>query len=382
MTDKRVYLDYNATTPVHEAVLAAMRPYWRDCFANPSSGHSDALRAREAVNRARAQVAAAVGAKPSQVVFTSSGTESNNALIKGVAKMSMRDSVAVAATEHPCVLCAARSLRDSFKVNFLAVDENGLVEKEEVEEALAERCALLSVMAANNETGVRQDIPALAAKARAAGTIMHTDATQALGKIPVSFDEWGVDAMTLSAHKCYGPKGVAALIVREEVAWAPLLEGGGHERGHRSGTENVPGIVGFGVACEQIGDFTPATAAIEKMRDNLEAELTAAGATIFAQQAPRLPNTCYFGFDAIDGDAMVSMLDQSGFSVAAGAACSSMKDEPSHVLLAMGVDIAKARTAVRVSLGAPTTEAEVESFAAVAKTLASQLLSMQSVLGH
>jgi len=340
-----------------------MQPYWRDNFANASSNHGSGRQARRAVETAREQVAAAVGAHPSEVVFTASGTESNNAIIKGVAKMSMRKTIAVGGAEHPC-----------------AVDENGLIDESDLSAVLRRDCALVSVMTANNETGVLQDIPAIAAQVKAAGAYMHTDAAQAFGKIPLSFAELGVDAMTLSAHKFYGPKGVAALIVRREVEWAPLLEGGGHENGRRSGTENVPGIVGLGKACELAAARVAERAAVTvRQRDAMEAVLRDAGAVIFAAAAPRLPNTCYFGFAGIDGDAMVNMLDQSGFAVTAGAACSSMKNDPSHVLLAMGVPMEKAQTAVRASLGAQTSDEDALRFAQTASLLAARLREMSAI---
>lgn len=376
-----IYFDYNATTPVDEEVLAAMQPYWRDCYANPASHHRPGLEARRAVDTAREQVAAALNAHPAEVVFTSCGTESNNAIIKGIARMSVKNAVAVSAVEHPCVLCAARSLRGSAEPLFLAVDENGRLDMADLDETLnTHDCSLVSVMMANNETGVLQDVAAIAERVHAAGAYFHTDAAQAMGKVPLSFAESGADAMTLSGHKFYAPKGVAALIVRREVSFAPLLEGGGHQDGRRSGTENVPGIVGFGKACEL------AAARVQQrrekfaaMRDQLEQKLHAAGAVIFGSGAPRLPNTCYFGFPGIDGDAMVTMLDQSGFAVTSGAACASMKDSPSHVLLAMEVPLETAQTAVRFSLGADSGEAEVDQFADAAITLARNLQQLSAV---
>ena len=375
-----VYLDYNATTPTDEAVLAAMQPYWQEFYANASSHHAAGRKVREAVENARAQVAAAINAQPSQVFFTASGTESNNTIIKGVAKMSVRKTIAISAVEHPCVLCAARSLRDSWHVDFIAVNTDGTLDDSDLEATLQKECALVSVMTANNETGVVQNIPAIATKVHAANAVMHTDAAQALGKIPLSFADSGVDAMTLSAHKCYGPKGVAALVVRQAVDWAPLLEGGGHEGGYRSGTENVPGIIGFGKACELAATrVEDQQSRIAGYRDKMENELRTAGAIIFGGEAVRLPNTCYFGFPNITGDTMVSLLDQSDFAVTAGAACSNMKDEPSHVLLAMDVPMDVAQTAVRVSLGAHTEESEAMRFAQTAAQLAVQLRGMMSI---
>lgn len=378
-----VYLDHNATTPLHPKALAAMMPYLGEEFGNASSRHEWGRRARRAVDEAREQVAAAAGAHPSQVVFTSSGTESNNTIIKGVALMSQLDTVAISATEHPCVLCAARTVQRGGMAHVpLAVNSDGLLDMEDLDRTLADgRCAMVSVMRANNETGVIQDVPAIAARARAAGAVFHTDAAQALGKIDVNFAGWEADAMTLSAHKARGPKGVAALIVRREVDWAPLLEGGGHEEGRRSSTENVAGIVGMGVACELAAESLAQAERLKKMRDDMEAQLTAGGATVFGADAPRLPNTSLLGFPGIDGESMVVMLGQSGFAVASGAACSSMKDEPSHVLLAMGVEPDLARTAVRVSLGASTTAEEVDRFCGSILALREQMAAMSSVRG-
>ena len=381
MSGGEAHLDYNAGAPLDPRALEAMLPFLREEFGNASSGHSFGRRARRAVETAREQVAEAAGARPSEVVFTSSGTESNNTIIKGAALMSMRQTTAVAATEHPCVLCAARSLqRGGGAYVPLAVDSRGVLDMDDLRKTLAGGdCALVSVMRANNETGVLQDVAAIAKEAKAAGAIMHTDAAQALGKVPVDFSGWGADAMTLSAHKTRGPKGVAALIVRPEVDWAPLLEGGGHENGRRSSTENVAGIVGMGAACALAAESLAQAGRLAAMRDKMEETLTAAGAVIFGREAERLPNTSLFGFPKVDGDGMAAMLDQSGFAVATGAACSSMKEEPSHVLLAMGEPMELARTAVRVSLPPDIEEEKVARFTAAALEIQRRLLSLTSL---
>ena len=381
MSGGEAHLDYNAGAPLDPRALEAMLPFLREEFGNASSGHSFGRRARRAVETAREQVAEAAGARPSEVVFTSSGTESNNTIIKGAALMSMRQTTAVAATEHPCVLCAARSLqRGGGAYVPLAVDSRGVLDMDDLRKTLAGGdCALVSVMRANNETGVLQDVAAIAKEAKTAGAIMHTDAAQALGKVPVDFSGWGADAMTLSAHKARGPKGVAALIVRPEVDWAPLLEGGGHENGRRSSTENVAGIVGMGAACALAGESLAQAGRLAAMRDKMEEALTAAGAVIFGREAERLPNTSLFGFPKVDGDGMAAMLDQSGFAVATGAACSSMKDEPSHVLLAMGEPMELARMAVRVSLPPDIEEEKVARFTAAALEIQRRLLSLTSL---
>lgn len=378
-----VYLDYNATTPIAPEARAAMAPFLDADFGNPSSRHSLGRRARAAIDAARERVAAAVNARPEEVVFTSSGTESNNAIIKGVAALSTRKYVAVGAAEHPCVLCAARALsRFAFDYAPIAVEKSGLVDFADFESVVASECALASLMLANNETGALQDVVRAAAVARRSGAVMHTDAAQALGKIEVDFRALGADAMTLSSHKAYGPKGAAALIVRGEVAWAPLMDGGGHESGRRSGTENVAAIVGFGHACEiAAARQDEDSARLSKLRDAMEDELRAIGAVVFGDGAPRLPNTSYFGFPQIDGETFVVMADQSGFALAAGAACASMKEAPSHVLLAMEIDPDLARTAVRASLGRDTGEDDVARFAAAAAQIVERLRSLSAVVG-
>ena len=378
-----VYLDYNATTPIAPEARAAMAPFLAADFGNASSRHSLGRRARAAVDAAREQVAAAVNARPEEVVFTSSGTESNNTIIKGVATLSTRKHVATSAVEHPCVLCAARALaRISFDYAPIAVEKSGLIDFSDFESVVNSECALASLMLANNETGALQDVARAAAVARRQKAVMHTDAAQALGKIAVDFRALGVDSMTLSSHKAYGPKGAAALIVRGEVAWAPLLDGGGHENGRRSGTENVAAIVGFGRACEiAAARYAKDAARLSKLRDAMEDELRAVGAVVFGDGARRLPNTSYFGFPQIDGETFVVMADQSGFALAAGAACASMKEEPSHVLLAMEVDPDLARTAVRASLGRETGEDDIARFVAAAAQIAKRLRALSAVVG-
>jgi cysteine desulfurase len=380
MSADLVYFDYNSTTPPEPEVVAAMMPYLTGEYGNASSRHEFGRRAHAAVENAREEVADAVGARADQVVFTSSGTESNNMLIKGVAAVSARQNVAVGATEHPCVLCTARSLqRMCFGFAPIAVDADGIIDDEDLERSLETECAVVSVMLANNETGVLQDIAAIAPKARESGAVMHTDAAQALGKVPVDFGKLGVDAMTISGHKAYGPKGVAALVVRREVNFVPLLDGGGHEGGLRSGTENVPGIVGFGKAAQLAKARAQDNARTAALRDAIEADLLAMGALVFGAAAPRLPNTCYLGFPGVDGESLVVMLDQAGFGVTSGSACANMKDEPSHVLLAMGVPADDARSAVRISIGAWTTSAEVEAFAGAMRGSVERLKSLSAV---
>jgi cysteine desulfurase len=316
------------------------------------------------VNDAREKVAALVNVQPSQVVFVSGGTEANNFFIKGAAGYLKPTQIAVSAIEHPCVAKPAQELaRHGWKVRKLAVSRDGAIDLDDVDAALVEPTGIVSVMLANNETGVIQDVAGVAARARHANAWMHTDAVQALGKIPVDFAALGVHAMTISAHKLYGPKGAAALVVDKRLELRPLIAGGGHEQGLRSGTENVAAIVGFGAACElAAGRMADLAARFEKMRERLEQGLHEQGAVIFGERARRIPNTAYFAVSGIDGEALVIELDKQGFAVAAGAACSSASTEPSATLLAMGVPLELARGAVRFSLGAGNSMGQIEEF--------------------
>lgn len=379
------YLDHNATTPVIPAALAAMLPYFSAQHGNASSRHEFGRAARRAVDEARQRVAHAVGAHPTEVVFTSGGSEANNLFIKGAAQRLKPGVIAVSAIEHPCVRKPAQSLsRQGWRVREVAVDAECRLASTDFSAALAERPALVSVMLANNETGALQDIASLAAEAATAGACFHTDAVQALGKISLDFrslNTAGVRAMTLSAHKLGGPKGAGALVVDKRVDLAPLIDGGGHERGLRSGTENVPAIVGFGIACEEaVMRLAESAIHLRSLRMQLEGGLAALGATIFAQGADRLPNTVYFSLPSIDGETLVGKLDRAGYAVASGAACSAANPEPSHVLLAMGVAPDIARGAVRVSLGATNTEAEIAGFLQALSAIHSQLKSMTAMV--
>lgn len=371
-----VYFDHNATTPLAPAVLQAMLPWLESRFGNASSRHEYGRAARAAVDAARQQVAAAVGAHATEIVFTSGGSEANNLFVKGATACLRPGMLAVGAGEHPCVLRPAeQSAKLGWRLRRLALNSAGAIDAGDYAAALAEKPVLLSVMIANNETGVINDIAALAAAARRAGALFHSDAVQALGKLPLDFrslNTAGVDALTLSAHKIHGPQGAGALVVAKRVELQPLIAGGGHERGLRSGTENVAAIVGFGAACEQAASRQAETALrLAGLRERLEAGLMAQGACIFGRETPsgRLANTSYFAFANLDGETLVGKLDRAGFAVASGAACSSANPEPSHVLAAMGVAPEIARGAVRVSLGDGNTTEQVDAFlCAVAET--------------
>ena len=379
------YFDHNATTHVDDTALEAMLPYFQQEFGNASSRHTYGIHARRAIDKARKQVAEAVGVQPVQVIFTSGGSEANNLFIRGAADSMKPGNLFISAIEHPCVLKPAQALSrrscDAWAVHQLAVDTTGRVDLTAADAAMhANKPGLMSVMLANNETGVIQDVAAIAEAARAHGAYVHTDAIQGLGKIPVDFAALKVHALTLSAHKIYGPKGAAALIVDKRLLLKPLIYGGGHENGLRSGTENVPAIVGFGVACELAqARLAESARHVALLRDRLEQGLTGMGAVIFGNRAARIPNTCYFALPDIEGDTLVVKLDKAGFAVAAGAACSSVNPGQSHVLSAMQVDPLLARCAVRVSLGRDNTVTQVDDFLRATQRIVAELRQLSSL---
>jgi len=377
-----VYFDHNATTPLDDKVLEAMLPYLRANFGNASSRHELGMVARRAVDTARQQVAALVNAQPSQVIFVSGGTEANNLFIKGAAGYLKPSQVAVSAIEHPCIAKPAQELaRQGWKVRKLAVTRTGQLDLADVEAALREPTGIVSVMLVNNETGVILDVAAAAERARTARAWMHTDAVQALGKIPVDFKSLGVHAMTVSAHKIYGPKGAGALVMDKRLQLRPIIHGGGHEQGLRSGTENVAAIVGFGAACElAAGRIQQLAQPLEALRARLERGLNEMGAVIFGEEAPRVANTSYFAFRGIMGETLVIELDKAGYAVAPGAACSSANPEPSATLLAMGVDPERARGAVRFSLGAGNTPQQVDDFLRALQSAVTRLRSLTAMV--
>ena len=378
---EHIYFDHNATTPVDERVLEAMLPYLRGRYGNASSRHEWGTVARRAVDAAREQVAALVNVQPSQVIFVSGGTEANNLFVKGAAGYLKPSQITVSAIEHPCVAKPAQELaRQGWKLRKLAAKHTGEIDLADVDAALKEPTGLVSVMLANNETGVIQDVAAVSARARAAKAWMHTDAVQALGKIPVDFPSLGVHAMTISAHKIYGPKGAAALVMDKRLQLRPVIHGGGHEQGLRSGTENVPAIVGFGAACELAGSRMQELAQRqEALRARVEHGLGGLGAVIFGEDAARIPNTTYFAFKGVMGETLVIELDKAGYAVAPGAACSSANPEPSATLLAMGVDPELARGAVRFSLGAGNSVVQIEDFLKTLENVVRRLRSMAAI---
>lgn len=379
-----IYFDHNATAPIDPVVLTAMLPWLEFQHGNPSSRHEFGRAARRAIDAARQQVASAVNAHPTEVIFTSSGSEANNLFLKGAAALMKPSTVAIGSTEHPCVTQPAKQLLcQGWVIRQVAVNNFGACDMADYMKALADKPKLISLMAANNETGVVQDIGVLAEAAVLTGAWFHSDAVQLFGKQVMDFralNAVGVHAITLSAHKAYGPKGAAALVLDKRIELQPLIAGGGHERGLRSGTENVPAIVGFGAAAELAAQRVALLPKqLQALQEKLEKGLVALGARIFAVETKRLPNTSYFAFPNIDGETLVGKLDRDGFAVASGAACSSANPEPSHVLRAMGVAPEMARGAVRVSFGAGNTEQEVDQFINVLQATVGRLQGLTAV---
>jgi cysteine desulfurase len=361
----QAYLDHNASAPLDERALEAMLPFLVRSCGNASSMHAWGRAARAAIETAREQVAALVGARATQIVFTSGGTEANNLAIRGLAQGYAPGRIAIGGTEHPSVAAPARALsRLGWSVDEVGVDHAGRISPSHLGAALTPHTRMVAVMMANNETGVIQDVATLAAAVRDHGALLHTDAVQAAGKIPVEFGALGVHAMSLSAHKLNGPQGVGALVVDPSVDVLAQLLGGGQERGLRSGTENVAGIVGFGKAAELAQqELAARRAAMLVLRLKLEALLAAMpGAVVFGEDAERLPNTVMFAVPGIDSETLLLGLDRAGFAVSSGSACASQHKGAGHVLQAMGVPPALGQAAIRVSFGRGNTEAEVDAF--------------------
>jgi cysteine desulfurase len=365
---RRVYLDNNATTPVLPQVLEAMLPYYGEHFGNASSIHHHGQETRGAVERARESVAALLGCRASEIVFTSGGTEADNLAIFGVT--DARDHVITSTIEHHAVLNACKHLATKgCEVTYVPVDGRGLIDPSDVKRALRPNTKLISIMLANNETGVLQSVTEIGNIASEADVYFHTDAVQAAGKIPIDVNKIGCDLLSISGHKAHAPQGIGALYVRKGTQLEPRLHGGTHERSRRAGTENVPGIVGLGKAAEfamagfERGDREDDRndGKMAAMRDRLERELLeieAAG--LNGEGAPRVPNTTNIYFDGIEGEALVIALDLKGLAVSTGAACSSGAIEPSHVLTAMGLRIDRAKASIRFSLGKQNSAEDVD----------------------
>lgn len=363
----RVYFDYNATTPVTPDVAEAMTRATRDLFGNPSSVHHFGQQAKAALDEARSAVAALLGAEPSEVVFTGGGTEADNFAIRGLAEAlepTGRRHLIASAIEHEAVLNTLKALgRRGWRTTLLPVGTTGIVDPDALREALTEDTALVSVMHANNEIGTVQPIEALAALAHERGALFHTDAVQSTGKIPVHVGRLGVDLVAISAHKFNGPKGVGALWIKRGTRMLPLLTGGKHERNRRAGTENVPGLVGMGVAAAAAAAKLGSEGVrVAGLRDRLEAGILqhVGGTAVNGAADPRVPNTSNISFDRVEAESLLIALDLEGIAVSTGSACSSGTLEPSHVLRAMGLPAHRAQNSLRFSLGQFSTDAEVD----------------------
>jgi cysteine desulfurase len=370
----RIYLDNNATTPVLPEVLEAMRPYFGEHFGNPSSIHHYGQETRAAVERARDAVASLLGCRPSEIVFTSGGTEGDNLAIVGLT--SAGDHIITSGIEHHAVLLTCKHLEETgCEVTYVPVDGRGMVDPNDVQRALRPNTTLISIMMANNETGVLQPVDEIGKVAADANVYFHTDAVQAAGKISIDVNRIGCDALSISGHKMHAPQGVGALYVRQGTHLDPLFYGGRHERSRRAGTENVPGIVALGKAAElamqgfERGDDKTMSALRDRLQRGILAQVEEAG--VNGDGTRRVPNTSNIHFDHIEGESMVIALDLKGLAVSTGAACASGAIEPSHVLLAMGLRADQARSSIRFSLGKQNTTEDIDiALALVPETVA------------
>jgi cysteine desulfurase len=363
---ERVYLDYAATTPMHPEVAKAMLPYFSEAFGNPSSLHVFGREARDVLEKSRRQVAALLGADAEEIVFTGGGTEADNLALMGIAlaNKSKGNHIVTCGIEHHAVLETCRFLEEAgFKVTYLPVDRYGQVSPDAVKNAITGQTVLVSIMYANNEIGTVEPVPEIARIARTCGVYFHTDAVQAVGHVPINVNELGVDLLTMSAHKLYGPKGVGALFVRKGTRMAPFVHGGGQERDRRSGTENVPGAVGLARACELASaEMSEETQRLTSLRDRLAGALLKKVdfCRLNGHPTQRLPNIVNVAIGFVDGKTLCLHLDRAGICVSAGSACSSSNKEPSHVMLATGLSRQDAYSSVRFALGKWTTADDIE----------------------
>lgn len=360
---KRIYMDHAATTPVDPKVTEAMSPYFTEKFGNPSSLYSEALDSKMALNKAREIVASIINARPEEIVFTSGGTESNNLALKGASFAKKRGHIITSAIEHHSILDPAKWLeKQGFEVTYLPVESDGILASENVEEAIRKDTILISIMHANNEIGTMQPIEKIGDIAREHKILLHTDAIQTVGKIPVDVRKLNVDMLSISSHKLYGPKGVGALYVKRGTKIMPLLHGGGHERKMRSGTENVPGIVGFAKACEiSMAGMDSESKRLAKLRDRLiKGVLKIENSWLNGHSKKRLPGNANFGFKFIEGESIILELDFNGIMANTGSACSSSSLKPSHVLTAIGLVPEYTHGSLRFSLGRENTEEDVD----------------------
>jgi cysteine desulfurase len=382
----RIYLDHNATTPVDTAASEAMMRALQDLFGNASSVHYYGQQAKAAIDVARSAVAALIDAEPSEIVFTSGGTEADNYAIRGVAEaleVTGRKHLITSGIEHEAVLNTFKALaRRGWKTTVLPLDASGIVSPERLREAMTAETTLVSIMHANNEIGTIQPVAELAKIAHAQGALFHTDAVQSAGKIPVSVRRLGVDLLAISGHKFYGPKGVGALWVKRGVRLGPFMAGGKQERNRRAGTENVPGIIGMGVAAHHALEKMPVESArLAALRDRLETGIlnSVQNTDVNGARDARVPNTTNISFERIEAESLLIALDLEGVAVSTGSACSSGTLEPSHVLKAMGLASHRAQNSIRFSLGAANTEEQIDHVIAILPKIVTKLRSLSAV---
>ena len=383
---KRIYLDYAATTPIHSEVVKAMLPYFTEAFGNPSSIHSYGQEAKGSIEEARVKVADLIGARSEELVFTSGGTEADNFAIKGIAfaNESKGNHIITSSVEHHAVIETCQFLeRRGFRITYLSVDRDGLVDPDDVRKAITDKTTLISVMHANNEMGTIEPIAEIGKVATEAGIYFHTDAVQTVGHISVNVNELGVDLLSISAHKLYGPKGVGALYIRKGTKLTPFMHGGEQERRRRASTENVPGIVGFGKAAElaqhEMGEEVKQ---LTYLRDQLIKGLLEQidHTRLNGHPLKRLPNNINISVDFVEGESMLLNLDLEGICASTGSACTSSSLEPSHMLLALGLSHEQAHGSLRFSLGKWTTEEEIERVLDVLPSIVTKLRAMSPLL--
>jgi cysteine desulfurase len=377
---KQIYMDHSATTAVDPAVTEAMLPYFSEKYGNPSSLYSIGRQSRRAVEESRQKVADLIGVKKEEIIFTGSGTESDNLAIKGIALKNRKkgDHIITSSIEHHAVLHTCKYLeKNGFKITYLPVSKEGLVDPLDVEKAITPQTILITIMHANNEIGTIQPIEDIGRIAKEENIPFHTDAVQTVGKIPVNVDALGVSLLSMSAHKIYGPKGVGALYLRKGTFVEPHMHGGGHERNIRSSTENVPGIVGFGKACELAKAHLPDEANMVKLRDSLiKGVLAINDSYLNGHPTKRLPGNANVRFSYIEGESMILNLDMKGVAASTGSACSSTSLEPSHVLLAIGLRPEESHGSLRFTLGRENTQEDVDHVISILPEIVSKLRMM------
>ena len=375
-----VYMDHSSTTPVDPVVAEAMHPFFSGKYGNPSSLYTIGREAKRAIEEARQKVADLIGAKKEEIFFTGSGTESDNLAIKGIAYKNREkgNHIITSSIEHHAVLNTCKFLeKQGFNITYIPVSHEGLVNPDDVEKAITKETILISIMHANNEIGTIQPVREIGKIAKENEIPFHTDAIQTAGKIPVNVDDLNVDLLSLSAHKMYGPKGVGALYIRKGTRLEPLLHGGGHERNMRPGTENVPGIVGFGKAAELAKEHLPDEEKLAVLRDSLiKGILEIEDSYLNGHTTKRLPNNANFRFSFIEGESMVLTLDMNGIAASTGSACSSTSLEPSHVLTALGLKPEEAHGSLRLTLGTGNTQEDVDYVVSVLPGIVEKLRMM------